>query len=145
MHIIQSPLFDFEAFIVEKGNNRLVKVLEALPAEKLLITLEKERWTGRKGYPIRGMWAALIAGIINQCKTIADIARLLKRDKETRLICGFSKDIMPGEDALSARLHQSFLSESSKTRNQPISVMPEVLRCAVVGWRWFTGARMGTI
>jgi Transposase DDE domain/Transposase domain (DUF772) len=100
MHIIQSPLFDFEAFISEKENNRLIKVLEALPSEKLLIALEREHWTGRKGYAVRGMWAALIAGIINRCDTLADVVRLLKRDKETRLVCGFSKDIMPGEDAL---------------------------------------------
>jgi len=36
MHIIQSPLFDFEAFIATKGNDRLVMVLEALNAEKLI-------------------------------------------------------------------------------------------------------------
>jgi transposase len=100
MHIIQSPLFDFEAFIQEKSQSRLVGILEALPAEKLLIALEQEHWTGRKGYSVRGMWAALIAGLINQCHTLADVVRLLKRDKETRLICGFSKDDMPGEDAL---------------------------------------------
>jgi len=28
MHIIPSPLFDFEAFISQKENNRLVRVLE---------------------------------------------------------------------------------------------------------------------
>jgi IS5 family transposase len=100
MHIIQSPLFDFEAFIAQKTNNRLVKLLEALPAEKLLSTLELEHWTGRNGYSIRGMWSALIAGLINQCHTLASVARLLNRDKDTRLICGFSKDNMPGEDAL---------------------------------------------
>jgi hypothetical protein len=101
MHIIQAPLFDFEAFISQKDNHRLLKILEVLPSEKLLIALEREHWTGRKGYSIRGMWAALIGGLINQCHTLADVARLLKRDKETRLICGFSKDNMPGEDALS--------------------------------------------
>ena len=100
MHIIQVPLFDFEAFIQERSTNRLVEVLEALPSEKLLSILEKERWTGRKGYSVRGMWAALIAGMMYQCHTLADVARLLRRDKETRLVCGFSKDKMPGEDAL---------------------------------------------
>jgi len=100
MHIIQSPLFDFEAFISQKENNRLVKVLEALPAEKLLIVLKRQHWTGRKGYSVRGMWAALIAGVLNNCHTLADVVRLLKRDKEIRLICGFGKDDMPGEDAL---------------------------------------------
>jgi transposase len=100
MHIIQSPLFDFEAFITSKDNNRLVRVLEILPAEKLLIALEQEHWTGRKGYLVRGMWAALIAGLLYNCHSLADVVRLLRRDKETRLVCGFSKDDMPGEDAL---------------------------------------------
>lgn len=100
MHIIQPPLFDFEAFIKEKSHSRLVGILEALPAEKLLIALEQEHWTGRKGYSVRGMWAALIAGLLNNCHSLADIIRLLKRDRETRLMCGFSKDNMPGEDAL---------------------------------------------
>jgi hypothetical protein len=100
MHIIQSPLFDFEVFIKGKSRSRLIGILEALPAEKLLIALEQEHWTGRKGYPVRGMWSALIAGLINQCHTLADIVRLLKRDQETRLVCSFSKDDMPGEDAM---------------------------------------------
>ncbi|MCX6013521.1 MAG: transposase [Chloroflexi bacterium] len=100
MHIIQSPLFDFEVFISKKENSRLVKVLEVLPAEKLLIALEQEHWTGRKGYLVRGMWAAMIAGLLNNCHSLAAVVRLLKRDKETRLICGFSKDNMPAEDAL---------------------------------------------
>ena len=64
MHIIQAPLFDFEAFIADKGNDRLVMVLEALPAERLIAALEKERWTGRKGYSARGLWSAFIAGIL---------------------------------------------------------------------------------
>jgi len=61
MHIIQPPLFDFEVFIGTKGSDLLVMVLEALNAEKLIGTLERERWTGRKGYAVRGMWSALIA------------------------------------------------------------------------------------
>jgi transposase len=100
MHIIQSPLFDFEAFIATKSNDRLTLVLEALPAEKLIIALERERWTGRKGYSVRGMWSALIAGVLYQCESIAETKRLLERDKDTRMICGFSRDSVPGEDAL---------------------------------------------
>jgi transposase len=100
MHSIQSPLFDFEAFIKEKSQSRLVGILEVLPAEKLLLVLEREHWTGRKGYSVRGMWSALIAGLLYNCHSLADVVRLLERDKETRLICGFSKDDMPGEDAL---------------------------------------------
>ncbi len=100
MHIIQAPLFDFELFIAAKRPDRLVMVLEAIPAEKLLAVLERERWTGRKGHSIRGMWSALIAGLLHRCTSVAQVARLLERDREVRLICGFGKDDLPGEDAL---------------------------------------------
>jgi len=100
MHIIQSPLFDFEAFIAKRDNDRLVIVLESLPAEGLISALEKEHWTGRKGYPVRGMWSALIAGLLHQCHSLADVVRLLERDKDTRMVCGFSKDNIPSHDAM---------------------------------------------
>ena len=100
MHIIQFPLFDFEAFIANRSNDRLVLVLEALPAEKLIAALEREHWTGRKGYSTRGMWSALIAGVLYQCNSLSQVVRLLKRDKDVRLVCGFSIDTLPSEDAL---------------------------------------------
>ncbi len=116
MHIIQSPLFDFEAFIRIKNNDRLVIVLEVLDAEKLLVTLEREHWTGRKGHTVRGMWSALIGGVLNQCHSLAEVVRLLKRDKDTRIVCGFGKDNIPSEDALGRFLkklvvHEDLLEE----------------------------------
>ena len=116
MHIIQAPLFDFEAFIADKGNDRLTMVLQALPAERLISTLERERWTGRRGYPVRGMWSALIAGVLYQCDSIVEVARLLERDKDVRTVCGFSKDWLPGQDALGRFLkklvrHEDLLEE----------------------------------
>jgi IS5 family transposase len=116
MHIIQSALFDFEVFIKNQSNDRLTLVLEALPAEKLITTLTREQWTGRKGYSIRGMWSAYIAGVLYNCHSIAEVARLLKRDRDIRMICGFSKDNVPGEDALGRFLkklvaHEELLEE----------------------------------
>ncbi len=100
MHIIQAPLFDFEAFINSKGNDRLAMVLEALDAEKLIAALEREHWTGRKGYAVRGMWSALIAGVLHQCRSLAEVVRLLERDKDARTACGFGQDNIPSGDAL---------------------------------------------
>jgi len=100
MHIIQTPLFDFEAFMEKKDNNRLVAVLEALPAERLISVLEREHWTGRKGYSVRGMWSALIAGVLRQAHSLTDVVRLLERDKDTRIVCGISSDKVPSHDAL---------------------------------------------
>jgi len=100
MNIIQAPLFDFEAFIAEKDKSRLVMVLDAMSAERLIAALEKEHWTGRKGYSVRGMWSAFIVGVLSDCHSIADTVRLLKSNKEVRLICGFAKDKLPSQDAL---------------------------------------------
>ncbi|MBI4295358.1 MAG: hypothetical protein HY669_04240 [Chloroflexi bacterium] len=108
MHIGQAPLFDpsassgqrFEASIANKENDRLVMISETLPADKLIAALERERLTGRNGHSKRGMWAALIEGVLQGCQSLADVPRLLKRDKETRMVCGFSKDKIPHEDAL---------------------------------------------
>lgn len=100
MHIIQAPLFDFEAFIADRGTDRLVIVLEALDAERLIGVLQREHRTGRKGYAVRGMWSALIVGVLRQRCSLAEVIRLLQRDKGARTVCGFSKDNLPSEDAL---------------------------------------------
>ena len=47
------------------------------------------------------MWSALIAGVLRQAHSLADVVRLLERDKDTRMVCGFSKDNIPSHDALS--------------------------------------------
>lgn len=112
MYIIQRPLFDFEEFIVMvEEEERLVIVLEGLDAEKLLAILEREHWTGRKGHSIRGMWAALIAGVVYQSSSMAEIVRLLKENKAIREVCGFALDNMPDEDALGRFLKKLVLHE----------------------------------
>ena len=100
MHIIQPPLFDFEAFIVLEKQERLLIVREALDAEKLLRTLERERWTGRKGYSLRGMWAAFSRRVASMHIT-CQYSTSLEGNKDIRTLCGFpTKDMVPGEYAL---------------------------------------------
>ena len=112
MHIIQRPLFDFEEFIVMvKEEERLVIVLEGLDAEKLLAVLERERRTGRKGRSMRGMWSALIAGVVYQSPSLAGVGRLLKKNKSIREVCGFAMDKIPDEDALGRFLKKLVIHE----------------------------------
>ncbi|MBI2848047.1 MAG: transposase [Chloroflexi bacterium] len=78
--------------------------------------MEKEHWTGRRGYSIRGLWSAPIAGVVRQCHSSAKVAWLLQRDKDVRTVCGFSKDDLPGDDALGRFLrklvaHEQLLEE----------------------------------
>ena len=127
MHIIQRPLFDFEKFIgLVKEEERLVIVLEGLDAEKLLAALDGERWTGRKGHSIRGMWAALIAGVVHQSPSVAGVVRLLKTNKAVREVCGFAMDKIPDEDALGRFLKKLVIHE--KELEECFESMVEQLR-----------------
>lgn len=63
------------------------------------------------------MWAALIAGLLYQCRSIAEVVRLLERVKDTRMVCGFcGRDGIPSEDALGRSMkklarHEELLEE----------------------------------
>lgn len=46
------------------------------------------------------MWAALIAGVVHQCPTLAGAIRLLEENKAVREVSGFAKDKLPTNDAL---------------------------------------------
>jgi len=133
MHIIQRPLFDFDKFIVlVKEEERLVIVLEGLDVEKLLAALERERWTGRKGHSIRGMWSALIAGVVYQSTSLAGVVRLLKGNKAVREVCGFAMDEIPEEDALGRFLRK--LVRHEKELEECFESMVERLRQLFPGY-----------
>ena len=65
-------------------------VLDNLPDEDLMRTMESKRGNGRDTYPIRPMWNALIAGIVFQHDTIESLRRELRRNAELRQVCGFN-------------------------------------------------------
>lgn len=133
MYIIQRPIFDFDQFIVQvKEEERLVIVLEGLDVEKLLAALERERWTGRKGHSIRGMWATLIAGVVHQSASLAGVVRLLKGNKAVREVCGFAKDKVPDEDALGRFLRK--LVNHEKELDECFESMVERLRQLFPGY-----------
>ncbi len=69
---------------------KLNKVLDNLPDEKLIKKLEKKRGCGRNDYPVHAMWRAVISGYILQHESIASLIRELKRNSDLRLVCGFS-------------------------------------------------------
>jgi IS5 family transposase len=62
----------------------------------------------------------LIAGVLYQCGSAAGVIRLLERDRDTRLVCGFAKDNIPSEDAYGRFLkklvkHELLLEECFNT------------------------------
>ena len=94
--IPQISMFVWENDLENLGDlKRLNLVLDSLPDEELMQTLEKERGHGRDDYPIRPMWNLLIAMIVFGHARFADVIRELNRNVQLRYICGFGIGKIP--------------------------------------------------
>jgi len=71
------------------SDSAISSVLNVLPDEKLVLYLEQRRGKGRDDYPVRAMWNALLAGVVFQHKSAAELLRELRRNGELRQLCGF--------------------------------------------------------
>ena len=111
--IAQTELFRWKE-IEELGDlERFSLVIENLPDEELMKTLEAERGKGRNDYPVRAVWNSILAGIIFGHQTIASMIRELSRNAQLREICGF--DIYRGLDAVPpAYVYSRFLKQLLK-------------------------------
>ena len=75
--IPQCSLFVWENDLENLGDlKRLKLVLDSLPDERLMETLEKERGNGRDDYPVRAMWNLIIAMIVFGHARFADMHSL---------------------------------------------------------------------
>jgi len=103
MAIIPQQTF-FEWTDVEKLGDleRLQLVLEHMPDEELMQTLEKQRGKGRNDYPVRAVWNSILAGVVYQHPTIESLRRELSRNGQLRFMCGFrNKQGVPKADVYS--------------------------------------------
>ncbi len=81
---------------------RLRLVLEYMPDEELMKTLELERGKGRDDFPVRAMWNSILAGVVFQHISIESLRRELSRNGQLRFMCGFySQKGIPGSDVYS--------------------------------------------
>jgi transposase len=87
--IAQKTLFGWDQIEALGDLARLKLVLENLPDEALMKTLEQVRDRGRDDYPIRAMWNALISGVVFQHPTVEALLRELRRNAQLRQVCGF--------------------------------------------------------
>ncbi len=82
-------LFRWQDVEARSDLERLRLVLEHLPDEALMKTLEARRDRGRDDYPIRPIWNSVLAGIVYEHKSIESLRRELLRNGELRDGCGF--------------------------------------------------------
>jgi hypothetical protein len=82
-------LFRWNQIDASSDLQRLRLVLEAMPDEELMRTLERERKGRRDDYPIRAVWNSLVAGVIYGHAGIESLRRELLRNRELLEVCGF--------------------------------------------------------
>jgi len=88
--ILNPELFSWQE-IDELGDlERLVLVLDNMPDEELMITMEADRGNGRDDYPVRPVWNSIVAGIIYGHDSIESLRRELERNPQLCWLCGFS-------------------------------------------------------
>jgi len=88
--IIHQPgLFSWDQVDAASDMDRLRRVLEALPDEALMGTLEAERKGKRDDYPLRAVWNSLVAGVVFLYPGVESLRREWMRDAELRQVCGF--------------------------------------------------------
>ena len=93
--ISQKSLFSWQDIEKVGDLKRLKPVLDNLPDEQLMKTLEKHRGAGRNEYPVRAVWNSIIAGIVLGHETIESLRRELQRNPAVCEICGFDIFALP--------------------------------------------------
>ncbi len=128
--IPQKNLFGWED-VEELGDlERLVLILESMPDEKLVKTMELDRYKGRNDYPIRAVWNSILAGLVYQHPTIASLRRELKRNAQLRQVCGF--DLWKGiqavpPDYVYSRFLKKLMEEYSRVVGEMFDKLVEML------------------
>ncbi|QQK80439.1 transposase [Salicibibacter cibi] len=93
--IPQMSLFSWEDLADLGDLERLRLVLDYLPDEALMRTLEKKRYKGRNEYPVRAMWNTMLAGVVFEHTSIESLRRELSRNGQLRELCGLTVIVPP--------------------------------------------------
>ena len=93
--IPQMKLFAWNEIQTLGDLERLRLVLDDIPDEALMRTLERRRGKGRDDYPVRAVWNSILAGIVFQHDTVEKLRRELMRNGQLREMCGFGNQVPP--------------------------------------------------
>ena len=87
--IPQMKLFERNEIQTLGDLERLRLVLDSMPDEELMRTLERRRGKGRDDDPVRAVWNAILAGTLFRHDTVEKLRRELMRNGQLREMCGF--------------------------------------------------------
>lgn len=93
--IPQMKMFEWDEISTLGDLERLQLVLDYMPDEALMRTLERNRGKGRDDYPVRAMWNSVLAGIVFQHDNVEKLRRELSRNGQLREMCGLDEKVPP--------------------------------------------------
>jgi transposase len=129
--IPQQTLFVWNEIENLEDLERLRLVIEYMPDEELMQTLEEERGKGRDDFPVRAMWNSILAGVVYQHPSVESLRRELSRNGQLRFMCGFRKKAVPGADVYSRFFKKLFKKEEmvneifDKLVNELTEILPD--------------------
>lgn len=134
-YILQPQLFTYDQFVGEHDDNeRLVLTLSALPDEKLLCWLSRQRKGRRDKYPLGVLWRCLIAKFVYQVRTYAELIRELRRNGSLRRLMGIdSREAVPQDYHFSRLLKKLSCPEGQRLVEEMFHVLVERLGEALPG------------
>lgn len=99
MRIIpQIKLFGYNEDEILGDLERLQMVLDYMPDEKIIHKLYKIRGKGRNDWPVEAMWNSFLASFVFEHRSISDLLRELKRNRQLREMCGFELKYIKNKD-----------------------------------------------
>jgi hypothetical protein len=126
MAIVEQNLFSWQEVDAKSDLQRLKNMLQVIPDEKMMKVLELKRGQGRDDYPIRAIWNSILAGVIDEHKSVESLRRELKRNPGLRDLCGF--DPFLGEAAVpSPRAYSEFLKKLLRDREWIEGIFDELV------------------
>ena len=100
------PLFAWDCLEDGPTNKTIRQLLEVIPDQALLLSLEQARGKGRDDYPVRTLWGVLVLSIALRHPTIEHCLCELRRNESLRKLIGIeSEDHVPRKWNLSRFLN----------------------------------------
>lgn len=100
-----------------RRDNNLRAIFASLDDDALVSHLEKHRYMGRHGYPVRAMFRAYLASFVLNLRHTNDLIRRLQNDKALRRICGLG-NVLP---------HRTTFNRFIKTLRRHTALLEQVL------------------
>lgn len=114
---------------------RLQMIIDYMPDDRIIHKLYKMRGKGRNDWPVEAMWNSFLAGFVFEHRSVSDLLRELKRNRQLREMCGFETKAFKQKDgsikimlAPTNSAYTNFLNNLKKCREEIREAFDELVK-----------------